>query len=135
MKAEGLMTLERTRDGCSSPIDLCLRGKVVGKGFLDGATWVFTAHTRSASGAAESYAGSTAIAVKTGTIATKTQAVVEGSTLALRDEVTAADVKEPRLMGAREIFRQGTGVLSATGTGSLADGFPVEVSGGICLAK
>ncbi len=135
MKAEGRMTLERSSAGCSSPVELCLAGTVAGKGILDGATWRFIAGAKIPSASAVAYSGETVIAVRTGTITTSTRASLESGAISLRDQVTAADVKEPRLMGAREIFSKGTGELATKGTGSLEQGFPVEVAGEICFSK
>jgi hypothetical protein len=136
LKGEGQMMLERATDGCSSPVDLCLKGTVAGKGgFLDGATWLFTAGARTPSEPGVSYTGRTVITARTGKITTSTEASLGIGTITLVDRVAGADVKEPRLMGAREIFNKGIGVMSTRGSGGLERGFQAEVSGEICLSK
>jgi hypothetical protein len=129
------MVLGRSTSGCSSPVELCLAGTVDGKGFLDGATWRFTADAETPSGSAVAYTGRTVIAVRTGTITTDTKVSLESEAISIRDRVTAVNVMEPRLMGARESFTKGTGELAMTGPGNLDHGFPVEVTGEICLLK
>ncbi len=135
MKTDGRVTLERPRSGCASPVELCLAGTVTGTGFLDGATWRFTAGAKTPSGSSVSYTGETVITVRTGMITTSTRASLESGTILIRDQVATVDVKEARLMGSREVFQKGTGVLSTKGAGSLEQGFPAEVTGEICLRK
>ncbi len=138
MKAEGRMVLQRSTDGCASPVAVCLKGTVGGKGgFLEGATWLFTAADQKPSGSQVSYTGRTAITARTGTIITSTEGSLDAAagTISLVDRVTAARVMEPRLMGAREIFEKGAGVLAVNGSGTLEGGFQADVSGEICLEK
>lgn len=138
MKAEGRMVLQRSTDGCASPVDVCLRGRIGGKGgFLDGALWLFTAADQKSSASRVSYTGRTVITARTGTITTSTEGSLDTAAGAIHlvDRVTAARVMEPRLMGAREIFEKGAGVLSVNGAGTLESGFQADVSGEICLEK
>lgn len=136
MKAEGQVTLVRATEGCASAVDLCLRGTVAGKGgFFDGAVWLFTALARTASAPKESFVGRTVITTRTGTLTGDTEATVEDGGLTLVDRIIGADVKEPRLMGAREIFQRGSGLISTRGSGSLDRGVPAELTGEVCLGK
>jgi hypothetical protein len=138
MKTEAQGRLERSVDGCVSPVGLCLQGTVGGKGgLLEGATWVFTAVAATPGAAGVSITGETVISARTGTLTTSTDGRIdrEARTIVLVDRVTKASVMEPRLMGSREVFEKGIGVIGTKGAGRLEDGFQVEITGEVCLSK
>jgi hypothetical protein len=138
MNAEGAVVLRQVREGCASAVQLCLAGTVGARGgFLEGATWFLTVGQLTGDPPTVTVAGETVITARTGRVSTRTEGTLDHAAgrLSLVDRVATAQVQEPRLMGARELFDKGAGVLTTRGTGSTEAGFQSEITGEICLSK
>jgi hypothetical protein len=129
------MQLHGTKEGCTSPIGLCTVAKVNG-GFLDGATWYFTAlataPSAGISGAVEpastlSYAGRVTVTNDKGTFTTTNVGVF--------DTALGAFSQLDRIQNGTAGFEDATGSLFVAATGAPAAGFEAAVRGEVCSAR
>ena len=82
---EAAITLQMTKEGCLSQIDLCTVGTVMSsQPALSGATWFFTAHRMAETAGLpslpkrlQSYAGTVVVTAKAGTFTTTTAGMIK----------------------------------------------------------
>ena len=131
---EATISLQMTKEGCSSQIDLCTVGTVMSnEPALSGATWFFTAHGMTETAglaslpkALQSYAGTVVVTAKGGTFTTTTAGIY--------DTEAQAFSQLDKIVKGTDRFSNSIGrLIFLTGIGRQGGGFDSRVRGELCV--
>ena len=131
---EATITLQMTKEGCSSQIDLCTVGTVVSnEPALGGATWFFTSHGMAETAGLpslpktlQSYVGTVLVTAKGGTFTTTSAGVY--------DTESQAFSQLDKVVKGTGRFSNSTGrLIFLTGIGRQGGGFVSRARGELCL--
>ncbi|UPK01793.1 hypothetical protein [Bradyrhizobium sp. 170] len=131
---EATIALQMTKEGCSSPIDLCTVGTVMSnESALSGAKWLFTAHGMAETAglaslpkALQSYAGTVVVTAKGGTFTTATAGIY--------DTGSQAFSQLDKIVSGTDRFSNTTGrLIFLIGIGRQGGGFDSHVRGELCV--
>jgi hypothetical protein len=131
---EATVTLQMTKEGCVSQINLCTVGTVVSnEPALTGATWFFTAHGMAETAGLpalpktlQSYAGTVLVTAKGGTFTT--------ATAGMYDTESPAFSQLDKIVKGTDRFSNSIGrLILLAGVGRQGGGFDAHARGELCM--